>query len=332
MLNLKASVWAWLGLLMLSGFASAEEVKFCVWDPVGANGPIMAELKDTEIKAITWGIHFKLVAYTDESVAANDFRAGICDAVFLSAMLAMDFVPVAGTLDAVGGTQSEEELKALLATLSTSKANALVSHNDYEIGAIYPVGSVYLFVNDRSKVRVSDLGGRRLSILNGDVAFIKMAELVGAAQVPTTLTTSPGMFNNGNLDVYGAVALSYDTFELYNGLGTQGGVIDYRIQYALMNAVIRRSKFPPEFGAKMRTDSFNRFSELQKMVEEAEKNIPGKHWIHLDKAARNEYDQLMHDIRVSLGKEGLYDNRALKLQWKIRCKFNPTRAECAQFE
>ena len=80
--------------------------------------------------------------------------------------------------------------------------------------------------------------------------------------------------------------------------GTQGGVIDYRIQYALMNAVIRRSKFPPEFGAKMH-GQFQSFSELQKMVEEAEKNIPGKHWIHLDKAARNEYDQLMHDIRVS---------------------------------
>ena len=91
-------------ILSLSSFVSAntklETVKFCVWDPVGSTGPFISFLKQTKLKAISWGVDLQLDAYTDEKVASNDFRSGVCDAVFLTNILGKDFVPFSAAFGA----------------------------------------------------------------------------------------------------------------------------------------------------------------------------------------------------------------------------------------
>ncbi|AHI30225.1 hypothetical protein AU14_15800 [Marinobacter similis] len=57
---------------------------FCVFDPVGANGPLFAITKTFQPVALKQGIKLNLRAYTDEKVAAEDFKAGQCDAVLLT--------------------------------------------------------------------------------------------------------------------------------------------------------------------------------------------------------------------------------------------------------
>ena len=57
------------------------ERSFCVFDPVGANGPLFAITKEFQPVALKRGIKLELRAYTDEKVAAEDFKAGQCDAV-----------------------------------------------------------------------------------------------------------------------------------------------------------------------------------------------------------------------------------------------------------
>ncbi len=52
--------------------------------------------------ALKEGIKLKLRAYSDEKVAAEDFKAGQCDAVLLTGTRARKFNRFNGTLEAMG--------------------------------------------------------------------------------------------------------------------------------------------------------------------------------------------------------------------------------------
>ena len=97
---------------LLSNLAFALEKKVvCVWDPVGRNGPVMSFFSDVIPKAQSWGVSLRFVAYTDEKIAAADFKAGRCEAVLVSAILSRQFVKFGGTMDAIGAINS---IKGLL--------------------------------------------------------------------------------------------------------------------------------------------------------------------------------------------------------------------------
>ena len=98
------------------------ERSFCVFDPVGANGPLFAITKTFQPVALKNGIKLDLRAYTDEKVAAEDFKAGQCDAVLLTGTRAREFNKFTGSLEAMGAVPGEEEMRLLYNTLSQPKA------------------------------------------------------------------------------------------------------------------------------------------------------------------------------------------------------------------
>jgi len=306
-----------------------ETVKFCVWDPVGGNGPFINFLKETKLKALGWGIDLQLDAYTDEKVASNDFRSGVCDAVFLTNILARDFVPFSAAFGAPGAISSLDELKTLSATLNNPKARKFVVNDKYEVSGLFPIGEIYTFVRDKANVSIAAISGKKVSILNGDIASSHFAKIVGASKVHTSLATWGGQFNNGNVDVMFAPALAYNTFELYKGLGEKGGIIDYNILYAVMQMVVNHEKVPEGFGAHMRKHALSRFNELENTVKIARSEIPQKYWVKLTPEQKVEYNNLSKQIRLTLRDEGDYDSKAISILWKIRCKFNPAATECA---
>ena len=57
--------------------AALETKKFCMYDPVGKNGPAITFFSDLKAKAIAWGLDIELNAYTDEKVAANDWNGAV---------------------------------------------------------------------------------------------------------------------------------------------------------------------------------------------------------------------------------------------------------------
>jgi len=324
-------------LFVFSGLASAntgglQVVKFCVWDPVGSNGPFISFLKQTKLKAIGWGVDLQLEAYTDEKVAANDFRSEICDAVFLTNILARDFVPFSAAFGAPGAIRSLDELKTLSATLNNPKARKFIVNDKYEVTGLFPIGEIYTFVRDKANVSISAISGKKVSILNGDIASSYFADVVGASQVNTSLATWGGQFNNGNVDVMFAPALAYNTFELYKGLGETGGIVDYNILYAVMQMVVNHERVPEGFGKDMRSHALSRFDELENTVKQARSEIPQNYWVKLDKTQLTEYENLSQKIRLSLRDEGAYEKKAVTILWKIRCKFNPSATECANPE
>lgn len=318
-----------MAVLFSASTLALETKKICTWDPVGKNGPVMTFYSDLKPKAIAWGLDLEFIAYTDEKVAANDFKAGECDAAHLSAILSRQFVPFAGTLDAIGGITSDDGLAKILATLASPKAGKIMTEGQYEAVAAWPVGSMFAFVNDRNIDTVADLSGKKISVLNEDPQTHKLANMAGASPVGTSLATFSGQFNNGNIDVLFMPALAYNTFELYHGLGENGGIWDYRLYYGMLQTIARKDAFPADFGDKMRTYVVNRMSDINKLVEDAEKEIPSKYWIKTSDETKKELVKFSREIRLALKEEGKMDAKALKLLWKIRCSENPSNSECA---
>lgn len=312
--------------------SAIEKKRICTWDPVGKNGPVMEFYSDLKPKAIAWGLDIDFIAYTDEKVAANDFRAEVCDAAHLSAILSRQLVPFAGTLDAIGGIVSDAGLARVLKTLASPKAGKILTNGDYEAVASFPVGTMYAFVSDKNIISVPDFAGKKISVLNGDPQAHKLANLVGASPVSTSLATFSGQFNNGNIDILLMPALAYNTFELYHGLGDKGGILDHRMYYGMLQTITRKASWPEDFGEKMRSYVLSRLKDIDKLVVDAEKEIPEKYWIKTNEETQADFIKLSRDVRLALKEDGLAHPKALKLLWKIRCAEDPSNAECVTSE
>ncbi len=66
-----------------------------------------------------------------------------------------------------------------------------------------------------------------------------------------------------------------------------------------------------------------------KWLVDPEATIPEKYWIDIPP---NLYDYWVEDFRqsrIELGEMGIYDARTLKLMRKVRCKMEPSSAECS---
>jgi len=330
---MKARILSVAVLLILSSSAFALERKtFCIWDPVGRNGPIMSFFSDVIPKAQAWGVSLRFIAYTDEKVAAAEFKAKNCDGVLLSAILSRQFVKFGGTMDAIGAINSEKGLKLALATLARPRAGKLLIQGKYEVVAIFPVGSMFAFVNNRAIDSIDKFAGRRLSVLNNDPQAMKFAKLAGATPVGTTLTTFASQFNNGNIDILLMPALAYNTFELYHGLGDVGGILNYQMYYGMLQTVTRRAEFPDDFGFNMRKYILTRLGAISKLVKDAEAEIPAKYWIEIDQFSKDDIDHFSKRVRLALKKDKINHPTALKLMWKIRCRLDRSRGECARPE
>lgn len=322
---------------------SLEKKTFCIWDPVGRNGPVMSFYSDLIPKAQSWGLSIRFVAYTDEKVAASEFKAGRCEAVLLSAILSRQFVKFGGTMDAIGAITSQKGLELALGTLARPRAGKLMTQGNYEVVATFPVGSMFAFVNDRSIESIDDFAGKKLAILNGDPQAKKFADLAGASPFNVSLTTFAGQFNNGNVDILLMPALAYNTFELYNGLGDKGGIIDYRIYYGMLQTIAKRDQFPEvcsrnrkarkrecvSFGHKMRNYILTRMDDMERMVKDAENEIPQNYWIEISQFTKDDIDHFSKRVRMALKADKVNHPTALKLLWKIRCRLDRSRGECA---
>ncbi len=307
-----------------------ENKTFCVWDPVGRTGPVMTFYSDVIPKAQAWGLNIKFVAYTEETDAVKEFKAGKCEAVVITSILSRQFVQFAGTMDAIGAINSQEGLELAIATLTRERAGNLMIEGKYEVVTTFPIGSMYAFVKDRAVDSIDGFAGKKLAILNDDPQMKQFADLAGASKVSVTLSNFADKFKTGEVDILIMPALAYNTFELYNGLGDKGGIIDYRLYYGMLQTISRRDQFPEDFGFNMRNYMLTRLKEMNKMVKDAEEEIPEYYWIKTTQFVKDNIDHFSKRVRLSLQDNDINNATALKLFWKIRCRLDPSRGECKE--
>mgnify|MGYP001171782173 CR=1 len=310
--------------------ASVVERSFCIFDPVGRKGPVFDAMRDYQTSALSWGVQFDLQAYTSEAVALADFNAGKCDAVGVTGTRVRPYNTFTASIEALGGLRDYQQLQALIGMLAAPQAAPYMQQDNYEIAGIMPGGAVYVFVRDKRINSVEAAAGKRIATLDYDAASREVVDHVGATMVPSTVATFAPRFNNGDVDIAYAPAIAYEPFEMYKGLGQDGGI--YRFSLAQMNfqLVLHKDRFPAAFAQQSRTYAFAHFDEAMEHIRQAEAGIPAHYWLDLPQQMETDYQEMLRQIRLSLAQEGVYDQRMLKLMFRLRCRDNPGHFECAE--
>lgn len=314
--------------LLATSVSAAEKRSLCIFDPLGATGPIFTLTKATKVKALGWGYDLELRAYTDEKIASDDFLAGQCDAALLTDVRAREFNRFTGTLVAVGAIPGYDELSTLLQTLSSPKAAPLMKSENYEIAGIAPAGAIYVLLRDRAIDSVEKIQGKKIATLDYDPAAVAMVRHVGGSVVSATTSSFAGKFNNGSVDVAYAPAVAYQPMELYKGVEPDGSVFNYNFAQMTFQLVVTSDKFSDSFKQNMREYYQSRFGEFMDIVKKAEADIPAKVWVQPTNEQAAGFDSMLKDVRIALRDEGVYHPKMLKLMQKVRCQSEATKAEC----
>lgn len=322
------------GMLVVAGNASAAPIKrsVCVFDIAGEHGDVFNIMKDYKLAALQWGVDIELRSYTDEKIAAEDLKAGQCDAALITGIRGRLFNTYTGSLDSIGSQPNYDAVRLAQQAMSSPKQAEKMKQGPYEVTGIAPMGAAFLFVNDKKINNVAALSGKRITVLDYDKAQAKMVAKVGASPVASDVTNFAGKFNNHSADICAAPAAAYKALELYKGISPNGGVVRYPLAQITLQMVSRSERFAgaPGFGQKSREWFFGQFDHTMAIINKAEKEIETKWWIDIPAADKPKYDEMMRQSRISLRDEGIYNAETLALLRKVRCKLDPSRAECTE--
>ncbi len=318
-----------LGLTLCAALMSSttQAQTFCVFDIVGAQGPVISAMRDYATQAKAWGINITLRAYTAERIAAEDLKAGQCDAALLTGIRARQFNPFTGSIDSIGGLNDYAQLKSLMSVLSRPASAKLMSNDKYEITGLMPLGAAYIFIRDRNINSIAKMAGRKLAVLDNDKAQLMMATRIGTQPVASDVTNFSGKFNNGQVDVAVAPAMAYLPLELYKGVGSQGVVLKMPVAQLTFQMVTRPEKFPADFGQKSREYFLTKFDSTLKTIRGAEDDI--LFFYPPPDGDGPKYREMMRQARASITKTGIYDQKMMSLMKKVRCKAEPRQSECS---
>lgn len=311
----------------------AENKSLCVFDLLGANGPVYAQMKDYKIAAMAWGVDFQLKPYTSEQKASTDFKSGGCDAVSFTGTQARQFSRFSGTLDAMAALPSYAHLKTVISTLSLEQSAPLMISEPYEVVGIIPMGSAFLFVNDRALVAeyadiLGDFSGIRIAVMNNDPAQIEMSDSIGTLTVGTSIAEMYSKFNAGLVDVTYGPAVIYEAMELYKGIAKKGGVVRFSLAQLTLQIMIRKTKFPESFGKVSREFALSQFDGAVARAKNYEDRIGPQWWINISDKNYDRYHEMYRKIRLRLRDKGIYDSKMLTLMRMVRCKKDPQQSEC----
>ena len=330
----------YITILILSALLSSislsaqalEKRKFCVFDIIGANGDIYNIMKDYKTAAVAWGVDVELKPFTDEKIAAEDLKAGQCDAAVLTGIRGRQFNSFTGSMDSIGAIPSYEAMKTVISVISsnTPSINKQLVSGPYEVGGVVPMGAAFLFLKDQEIDTVEELSGKSIAVLEYDSAQANMASRVGMSPVMSDITNFSTRFNNGSVDICFAPVMGYSALELYKGMSPDGGIVNYPIVQLTAQLIGHTDRFPPAFAAVIREVAADSFSSIQTALEKEAGQIPKHWWIEVDGHEKLQYDSMMRAARMKLRETGYYDATMLKIMKRIRCKLDAQRPECSQ--
>ncbi|MCQ6261921.1 DUF6091 family protein [Alcanivorax sp. MM125-6] len=320
-----------LGLGAVSAQA-AEQRSLCVFDIIGANGDVYNVMKDLKTQAAGWGVDLKLKPYTDEKIAAEDLKAGQCDGAVLTGLRVRQFNSFAGSMEAIGAIPTYKELKTVMRVLASDAPSitSKMKSGSYIMGGMIPMGAAYLFVKDREIDTVGELSGKSISVMEYDPAQAEMASKVGMSPVLSDITNFAGRFNNNSVDICFAPVVAYSALELYKGMQPDGGIIRYTLGQLTTQIVLRQDRFTEEFAQNSRQFMLGQFDRAMNVIRNAENEVDDKWWIEIPEQDKLRYDEMLREARLEMTQDGIYDKELVGLLKKVRCKYEPSRAECTQ--
>lgn len=317
----------------LAGTAQAAKVDVCVFDLLGKSGESFQMAQEWALAAKSWGAEVNLIPRQDEAVADNDFKAGKCDGVFMTAMRARQYNKFAGSIDALGGAPSNEIAKrAITFALDKRNESKMVSNlggKKYEVAGIAPLGSAFIFVRDKKIDSIEKAAGKKFAVLGYDEAQKIMVQRVGAQAVISDVSNFVAKFNNGQVDMVGAPAYAYKPLEIYKGLGSNGAMFNFPVLQVTADFIVRPDQFPAGFGQKSRDWFVKNLPKSFAMISRLEAGIPAKYKLNLTAEDKTKYQKLLREGRMDMTKRGIYDPGMMSVLKKARCSVDKANFECS---
>jgi len=329
-----------LVMILASLNAQAAAQKVCVYDMMGASGDMFSMTKDYALAMQKLGANIVLKGYTDERLAIDDYRAGLCDAVITTAFRARQFNRTAGAIDTLGATTivrdgkidmpgSYEVVRKLIQTYASPAANTLMVDGDNEVGGILPLGAAYPVLHDRRLNTVESLSGKRIAAFDHDKAQAIMIKRMGAVPVSADVTNFASKFNSGQLDMVAAPSMAYKPLELYRGIGDKGSIVRFPIMILTYQMILNRTRFPEGLGEQSRVYWLTQFDRALQFIRQADNGIPPTTWVELSPENAYKYSLMLRESRIEIAQQGVYDKRGLKVIKRVRCNVNPADPECS---
>ncbi|KZX83217.1 hypothetical protein A3715_05500 [Oleiphilus sp. HI0009] len=328
MLRLLSVVLTGLLLAKTAHANALQPLTMCVFDFVGHDGPIHKEMKEYKIDAVRWGVDLSFKVYTDDRVASEEFKNGVCDMLNLPGIRAREYNSFTGSINAVGALPTYDHLAIVIKSLSSPGAAKIMRSGEYEIIGIAPIGAIFLFVNDKSIQNPEDMAGKRVTVLDNAPETEYLATRIGMTPVSSSIANALQKFNNKAVDITGAPGLAYEPMEMYKGLEPGGGVIKWPSLQITMQLIVRWEKVPEGFAQKSRELMASKYKDQIRKIVDSELTIPEKYWIEISEKTEDNWSELFRESRIALREQGVYNGKALTLFRKVRCKIDPQLAEC----
>jgi hypothetical protein len=318
-----------LSMFLGLGATAAQAKNVCVFDPMGAAGEGFAIMKDFALMAKGTGIELKLLPYSDEPQALEDYKSGKCQAVTLTDFTSRQFNSYTGSLNAIGGITNNAMARVVIGLMGNPRLDGDMVSGQHEIGGVFPIGPAYIIVNNREINSLAKAQGVRFGVIESDRAQYEMIKKVGAKPVPINIGNMGTKFNSKQVDAMGTPAIAVTAFELHKGMGDKGAIFRFPVTFVSMNLVLNQKEFPPTFGAKGRRWFASQTNRMMDVVSRLERAIPEKYWADLSSNDKVGYIRLMREMRIALINEGVYNKKMTTLLKKVRCQQDPTNFECA---
>ena len=336
--RLAACGLAAISLSAAQAFAAATP-SVCVWDPLGASGQVFDTAKNYALAAQKLGVEIKLKAYTDEKVAAEDFRVGQCQGLLATSMRTKPYNSVSVAIDYGGAATivrdgkidmdaSYDVVRKAIQLFASPGAAKLAVQDRFEVGGILPLGAIYTFVRDKT-LFTKGFAGARMPAFDDDKVQAYLIQRAGAQPVSSDVNNFVTKFNNGSVDVVFAPAIAYKPLEIYRGVGTAGGISRFPLAFITLQLVLEKSHFPAGFGEKSRQFWASQYEQLLGSVRKAENDLPAALMVDYPLEQGLAFVVGQRDTRVELAKQGNYDKQGLKIMKRIRCSVNAAASECA---
>ncbi len=302
--------------MLLGASGSAQAQSLCVWDLLGTAGDGFALMRDYAV-GVQKQVQFDLKAFPKEDEAIKAYLDGSCDALVATSFTTRQLNPVTGSLNAIGASTTPAVASTAVKMLLSPRFSNFMTVKGHEVVGIIPQGSAYLLVRDRSLNTLEKVHNKRFAAIDIDQAQQYMIHKIGAQPVPVGLADFAHAFNSGDVDVVASPAMAIQPLELYQGMGSTGGIIRFPVSYVTLDVVIHQDRFPAGFGAYSRNWFTTHMPRILRNVDRLEQGIKPQYWVNLSEADQAGYRKLMGEMRRDLVAEGIYNAQLLKIMERI---------------
>lgn len=301
---------------------------FCIWDPLGKLGPIASTVQDQTVRSVHYGLDASITVFNSEQELIDNFKQEkTCDAILVRGAIAREFNKFSGTIEAIGALPERKHLQLLMQVFTNPRLNRYMTDGEYTVMGFATIGGNYTFMRDKAYTSLSELKGKQVAVQAIESPMKALVNQYGGTPIEGGMMRNVLAYTDERVSSMISTAIAY----LVMGSGQSGdstGVLRNPLSQSTMQLIGRAEQFPDELAQLLREDFLLKFSSYAGRVDKEMNLVPDEFWIETPLEETEKLENIAREIRLAMRENGYYDGTMLRIARKIRCRFNPEKAEC----